>query len=56
MRRRYGPHDPATSPDAITVGRPGAYQGSEVVPLHPALIRQRQVISDHAHQEVADHD
>jgi hypothetical protein len=48
---QYGPHDPTQGPDSITVGRPGRYQGREVVPIHPAIVRQREAINTHAHKE-----
>lgn len=56
MARPYGPHDPSTAPDSVTVGRPGRYQGSEVVPIHPALVRQRQQLNTRAHEEGRRHD
>jgi hypothetical protein len=48
----YGPHDPTTAPDAITVGRPGrhVYPPWEVRPLSPAVMRQRATINRLAHE------
>lgn len=51
MVTRYGQHDPGTAPTSVTVGRPGPYQGTEVVPLHPAIIRQRRRLNQLAHEE-----
>lgn len=50
--RAYGPHDPATAPDAVTVGRPGRWPSpqEEVRPLHPALVLQRATINRLAHE------
>lgn len=49
---RYGPHDPRTAPDGVTVGRPGKWPTprEEVRPLHPDLVRQRAEVNTLAHE------
>lgn len=45
-RHQYGPHDPSTVPTTVEVGRPGRYQGTERVPVHPAIVRQREQLNN----------
>lgn len=51
----YGPHDPATAPDSITVGRPGrhVYPPWEVRPLSRAVMRQRAAVNRLAYEAAA---
>lgn len=49
MGHRYGPHRPEDAPDTLKVWPPKGHAAAEV-PLHPAVVRQRQQINDHAHR------
>lgn len=61
-RHRYGPHDPRTAPDAVTVGRPGKWPQprEEVRPLSAQVMAQRARMNTLAHEggvrEDASHD
>lgn len=50
---RYGPHQPENAPNAVTVLSGGRRQGTpirtEVAPMPPELVRQREWLNQHAH-------
>jgi hypothetical protein len=47
----YGPHDPNTAPTVIEVKGAGRYAKAELVPVSPALLKQRARINHRAHED-----
>ena len=54
-RRTYGPHDPNTAPQTVTVWGDGQWPREEEAPIPAELTRQREQLNTHAAQPIGCH-